>query len=84
MVDSLRDRVAVLRSGASQDVEDQQVEGALQSVVRVFRHINSQLCIAGLAILTSEGRCAPVEARCQISDGAVSKAEDGDRSLGHL
>jgi hypothetical protein len=38
----------VLRSGTSQDLEDQQVERPLQSVVRVLRHINSQLCIAAV------------------------------------
>jgi len=50
LVDSLRDGVAMLRSGASQDLEDQQVECALQPVVRMLGHINSQLCIAGRSI----------------------------------
>src|SRR5215467_9802815 len=42
------DPVAVLRAGAVEDLQNQQVERALQAVVGVFRH--SWLCIAGYCV----------------------------------
>src|SRR5262249_43607456 len=47
LVNALRNRVAVLRAPSCQRLEDQQVERALQAVVRMFRH--RQLYVAGYA-----------------------------------